>query len=163
MLEMLTVILIVSTIVAIAVPSYVTWRRSVEFRTTARAIATMLRDAKSRAILSNLQHRIEFEIGVAPAPAGPTGRYRMTQGDRAANSATWNTEVQGWVGIPQSVTLNFTNLTVNAANNSIDFNPSGVAVFNLLGGTNADIQIRDNTGTARFTVQVSNTGRIRIF
>jgi prepilin-type N-terminal cleavage/methylation domain-containing protein len=106
-LELLTVILIISTVFAIAIPSYVTWRQSVEFRTTARAIAAILRDARSRAILSNLQHRVEFETGVAPAPPGPTGRYRMTQGDRAANSSTWGTAVQGWATTPNSVTLNF--------------------------------------------------------
>jgi len=159
LIEVVVVLAIAVTVVGIALPSYVTWRQSVEFRTSARSIAAALRDARSRAILSNFQHRIEFET--APAPVGATGRYRMTQGDRAANSGTWNT-VLDWTTMPPSVTLNLMNLSVNPGNNSIDFNPSGTANLTV-GVTNADIQIRDTTALTRFTVEVSNTGRVRIF
>jgi prepilin-type N-terminal cleavage/methylation domain-containing protein len=160
MLEMLVVLAIAVTVMTIAFPSYVAWRQSVEFRTTARTIVYAFRDAKNRSVTNNIQHRIEFEWTVPPAPPGPTGRYRMVLGDRAANSQAWPTVVQDWVAIPTSVSLNLVNLTVNAANNRcIDFNPSGTV---NIAGNPATIATQDSAGTTRFTVEVSNSGRIRI-
>jgi len=161
LLELIVVLAIAVTIFAMATPSYIRWRESVEYRTSAGNIAAVLREARSRTIVSNLQHRVEFEMSVPPAPPGPTGRYRMTRGERAANSQTWITVIQDWTAIPVSVTLSLIDLTANPGNNSIDFNTSGTAnIANL--ATAATITVRERTGTPRYTIEVSNVGRIRI-
>jgi hypothetical protein len=85
----------------------------------------------------------------------------MTRGERAANSQTWITVIQDWTAVPVSVTLSLIDLTANPGNNSIDFNTSGTAnIANL--ATAATITVRERTGTPRYTIEVSNVGRIRI-
>lgn len=83
----------------------------------------------------------------------------MTQGDRAANSANWGATsqdiIQNWTTIPTAVSI----VTANTLNNNIEFNTNGTA--NLAVGSNSStIQIQDNTGAVRFTIQVDTTGRI---
>ena len=160
-LELVVVVAIMTTLMAVALPPYVQWRRSVEYRSTARAIAAMLRDARSRAISNNLQYRVQFQT-----TAGVT-QYQMTQGDQSAYSSNWSTVVQTWSQIANDVTVNLLNLTMAVpegcpANTScIDFYPNGTV--NL---TNQPpptyIQIMDSTGVLKFTVEVSNGGRIRV-
>ena len=155
MLELITVLMLAATIAAVAIPSFVTWRQSVAFRTTAREISNILRDARSRTIVNNLQHRVEFQLI-------PIGRYRMTAGDRAANSDTWNIPGSAtlatatnpaWTPIPSSAKLVLTD-------NNISFNPNGTA---NLAAASSSIFILESAGTAtRFTVRVDNTGRISI-
>ncbi|HXY55169.1 MAG TPA: GspH/FimT family pseudopilin [Nitrospirota bacterium] len=160
-IEMVVVIAIISTITAIALPPYVQWRQSVQYRSTARSIAAMMRDARSRAISNNSQYRVEFQT-----PTAAVAQYRMTQGNLSSNSSTWNT-VQSWSQIISGVTLTLQNVTMpvpeNCPSNSncIDFYPNGTVNLNAL--PPADIQVMDSTNTLRFTVEVSNAGRIRVF
>jgi type II secretion system protein H len=149
--EMIVVIAIISILLAIAVPFFAQWQRSVQFRTTARDVTSRLREAQSRTITNNLQHGVEFE-----APG--FRRYRLTQGNRASSSTLWNPAPQrgDWTIIPTEVTLVPANLTVNS---SVEFNPNGTANIPGL----VTIQIRDSTtGATRFTVEVETSGRIRI-
>jgi type II secretion system protein H len=151
LIEALVVTVIVSVLLAIAMPSFMQWRRSIQFRSTARDVTSMLREAQSKTITNNLQHGVEFE-----APG--FRRYRMTRGNRASNSTAWNPAPQrgGWTTVPTEITLVPANLTVNS---SVEFNPNGTANIPGL----VTIQIRDsNTGITRFTVDVETSGRIRI-
>ncbi len=150
--ELIVVTFLITVIGAIALPPFLQWRASLDYRSAASSIFNTLKQAKSRTITNSLQCRVEFQ-------APPTTRYRMTQGDRAANSANWGATsqdiIQDWTTVPNTVTL----VTAQTLNNSIEFNTNGTA--NVETGQNfATIQIQDNTGAVRFTVQVDTTGRV---
>ena len=156
--ELLTVVFITFTIAAIAIPSFIQWRASINYRTTARDISNVLREARSRTISYNLQHRVEFSS--APSPTS----FRLMIGDQAANtpSTGWTmaTGMGNWTPFPAAVQITAADLGANPPN--ISFNPNGTANFasNLVSGTT--ITVLDNTGIKRFAVSVSNTGRISI-
>jgi prepilin-type N-terminal cleavage/methylation domain-containing protein len=153
--EVIVVLVMVAVLAAIATPSFMTWRESVAFRATAREISNLLREAKSRTVARNLQHRVEFVTA-------PTGMYRMTQGDRAASSSAWyvpgtttvaTSASPAWTAAPPKVSL-------VVSDNNISFNPNGTA---NLSGTSASISLLASSGTTtRFTVTVMNTGKIGI-
>ncbi len=140
MLELLIVMGIMATLIGIAIPSYIDWRRDIVYRKTSRDIVYMLREAKSRSIATNRQHRVQFD---------PTNRmYRLDMGNQAMNSANWTT-VLAYVRLSDDVTMLPSTPT-------IDFSPNGTA--NLL--VPATVRIQTRTGALRFTIQVENTGRI---
>ncbi len=152
LIELIVVLSLLAILSAIALPPFLQWRASLDYRTTASGIFNILKQAKSRTITNSLQCRVEFQ-------APPTRQYRMTQGDRAANSANWGATsqdiIQNWTTIPTAVSI----VTANTLNNNIEFNTNGTA--NLAVGSNSStIQIQDNTGAVRFTIQVDTTGRI---
>jgi prepilin-type N-terminal cleavage/methylation domain-containing protein len=160
--ELIVVLSLLAIVAAIALPFYVQWRSSVDYRTTARYVSSILRDARSRTINTNRQHRVEFQP-VAPATAPPsTLQYRMTQGNLAANSSTWNTIIQEWTTLPRSVTMVSANMQLDGVTNFpfVSFQPDGTANVNV--NPPATVQIRDATGVVRFTVQIESTGRIVI-
>jgi len=161
LIELLAVVTIMTTIAVIAVPPYIQWRQSVQYRSTAKAISAMLLDARSRAISNNLQYRVVFQ-----SPAAVT-QYQMTQGNRSANSSDWSTVVQAWTYITNGVKVTLQNVTMPVAencpsgSNCIDFYPNGAA--DLSASPPADIKVMDSAGVLHFTVEVSNAGRIKVF
>ena len=158
--ELLFVLAIIAILVAIAFPPFLQWRQTLEYRSTARDIVSILRNAQSRTVTANLQHRIEFET------ASAFRRYRMTEGNFAANSTAWGLAacptcvIQDWTPVPTSVTLQRANLNVTAGNENISFNSDGTAV--IAAPPAATITVRDNTNTVRFTINVTNMGRVSI-
>jgi prepilin-type N-terminal cleavage/methylation domain-containing protein len=61
LIELIMTIIILGIILAIALPSYLQWRQSLAYRTTARAVVAALREARSRAITDNTPHRVRFD------------------------------------------------------------------------------------------------------
>jgi Tfp pilus assembly protein FimT len=159
--ELLVIVVVMGILVAIGLPSFLQWRQNLEYRSTARDIVSILRNAQSRTIAANLQHRVEFDAAVLPA----IRRYRMTRGDRPTNStpASWAVNIiQDWITIPPGVTLNALNLNANVGppvTNSVDFNSDSTA---RLFASPATITVRDNTNTVRFTITVTQVGRVSI-
>lgn len=158
--ELVVVIGIIAILAAIAFPPFLQWRQTLEYRSTARDIVSILRNAQSRTVAANFQHRIEFET-----PA--LRRYRMTEGNYAVNSTLWPPAVcptcvviQDWTPVPTSVTLKRANLNVTAGNENISFNSDGTAV--IAAPPAATITVRDNTDTVRFTINVTTAGRVSI-
>lgn len=140
LIEVIIVVSLVMLLSAIAVPSYVQWSRNAEYRVSARNIFYLLRETRSKAITSNLEHRVEFE---------PVNRrYRVIRGNRSSNSANWNTVICDWIVLPPKVQLDI-NVDV------IHMNTNGTAN----GGT---IKIQDNANTTKYEVRIARTGRIRI-
>ena len=138
-MELLVVIALITVLAAIALPSFITWRRSAVYRQTTRDIVMVLREAKSRAISTNREHRVELE---------PSKRmYRITQGNRASNSTEWGAVVPDWTVLPAEVVLN-TNVL------NIQMNTDGTAN----GGT---ISIQDISAVTMHEIKIARTGRIR--
>jgi prepilin-type N-terminal cleavage/methylation domain-containing protein len=140
LLELMIVVVIATVLAALAAPSFAEWQKDLTCREVTRHIASTLRYAKSRAISTNLEHRVEYEP--------ENRRYRLTQGDKSGNSSHWNTIVYDWIVLPPGVHID-TNV------NAIHLNTNGTAS----GGT---ISIQDGTKKTKFKVIVVSTGRIRI-
>lgn len=121
LLELIVVVAIIATIVAISIPAITTMREASQYRDQARTVLAAMYQARSSAVSSNLQTRVEFNVA--------SNSYRTTQGDRADNSSTWDTIIADWIEVPISVTLrNFDTGTGNCnLTTELDlvFNPNG--------------------------------------
>ena len=139
----------------IAYPNFKEWIRNLEYKGAAQDVASMLREARSRAIGTNLGHRVEFIVGAEP------DQYRMTRGNRAYNStdSSWDSNVViSWVDLPLIVDLKANaDCSVATGTVSIKFNPNGT-------GSSRYVCIMDKEGNTRYRVGVpsSTTGRVLV-
>jgi len=140
LIELMIILLITAVLSSVAVPSFVQWCQDLEFRKTTRCLVSILREAKSRAIRTNLEHRMEY--------AATNKQYRMTQGNRSNNSTLWNTVVYDWTELPAGV-------RIDANVNTIQMNTNGTAN----GGT---IRVQNDKLKTIYEIRVARTGRIRI-
>lgn len=145
LLEMLTVILISAILAVIAIPNFLQWRSSIEYRETARSIASVIRQAKSDS-LNGTEQQVEFNAG---------GQYGY-KACEYANHAPCAGALTHVYTLPASV------LTIPpAANSPIQFWSNGRVI--LPGNvTNLVIPVNDTANKPRFQVNVSSTGQIRI-
>jgi type II secretion system protein H len=146
LIELLIVISMIAIISAFALPQFVQWRENLQYKQAADGILAALRTAKSNAVSHNIQNRLECN------PAGK--RYRITEGDRSYNSATWTTVKQDWTTVPQNVTIKTGNCD-SSDDKDFLFNPNGTA-----SAAGNKICIMDNSST-KYVVTVANSGRIR--
>jgi Tfp pilus assembly protein FimT len=139
-LELLIILALMGVISAMSLPAFAQWRQNVRYKDATRNIVYMLREARSRAISINREHRVELD------PVN--GRYRMTQGDSAQDSTNWDTVVQDWIPLQAEVAIE-SNVS------SIHFNPNGTANA----GT---ISIQDTGHVTRYRIRIVSIGRIRV-
>ena len=137
--ELLVVIALIGTVLSLSLSSLYVWRNNIVYRQAAQSIIHVLREARSKAITTQYEHRVEIN------PAGKM--YRITQGNRAYRSTKWNVIVQDWISLPGEVLLETNEL-------SIQMNTNGTAN----GGT---IKILDLSAKPKYAVVVNRTGRIR--
>jgi prepilin-type N-terminal cleavage/methylation domain-containing protein len=140
LVELMIVVLVVAVLSSMAIPSLAQWCHDLEFRKTTRDLVSILREAKSRAIRTNLEHRVEY--------AATNKQYRMTQGNRSNNSTSWNTVVYDWTDLPAGV-------HIDANVNTIQMNTNGTAN----GGT---IRVQNDALKTIYEIRIARTGRIRI-
>jgi len=139
-IELMLVVVIAGVLMGLAVPYFEEWKKDLEYREVTRHIVSILRYAQSRAITTNLEHRVEYEP--------ENRRYRVIQGNRADNSSNWSTVVCDWFVLPHGVHL---DTTVN----TVHLNTNGTA-------NGATIKIQDAEKMTKFEVKVANTGRVRV-
>ncbi len=140
LLELMIVAALIAVLAAIAVPMYSSWRENLLFRQSAREVASMLREAKNRAISMNREHRVEFDPS--------NRRYRMRQGNRANDSSKWEAVLGDWTVLPAGV-----NMSANVT--ALHFDPDGSSSL----GT---VSILDGSLAVRYRVKVARSGRIYI-
>jgi len=150
LLEFVAVVAMLGLLTAIAMPSFAFWREQAGYRKAARELASALRETRSRAIKSNLEHRLEVDL--------KDRRYRLTHGNRPANSSdtSWNDSIVfDWIGFPGQIRLKG-NLSCDKENVVLKFhfNPNGTANSQYL-------CIQDQTENNRFLLGVPSavTGR----
>jgi prepilin-type N-terminal cleavage/methylation domain-containing protein len=138
--ETIVVLALITVLSAIAAPPFIQWMQNAEYRASARGILYVFRETRSRAITTNLEHRVEFE--------NANRRYRVTRGNRASNSSDWSTVVCNWNVLPQLVHM-------HANVEKIHLNPTGTSNA----GT---VTIQDERAQTKYQVRIVSTGRVRI-
>lgn len=156
LIELVVVVAIIGILLAVALPPFVSWRKTLSYRQTARGIQAMLKDAKSLSITRNLQHMVVIEPG--------TSRYTLQPGNRAYNTpaAGWGSALQT-VTTPASVTIRSRSDGTSSDNVYIQFNPNGTVRLKAPDGTGSDGNVTVNDGASViFCITVSESGRIRM-
>jgi type IV fimbrial biogenesis protein FimT len=161
LIEALVVLAVLLFLSGLSVPNYLQWHQNARYKGAARDIASILREARARAISTNRQHRVEFDIDNAGGLDNAIQEYRLTQGNRSSGSTNWNTVIRNWVGYPASVsTKQGAGANCNSTNDvNIQLNPDGTAT--PVGTTN--ICIINGVGGIQYNISVNaTTGRVRI-
>jgi prepilin-type N-terminal cleavage/methylation domain-containing protein len=154
LIELIWAVAIMFVIAAIATPSIIQWRQSLFFRQATRDVASMLRDARNRAIARNLQHQVAFDLDGVP---NQQDSYMLNVGNLSVGSTVW-TLVKNWVQVPQGVTIGQDAAGGGgcvAVDINIVFNPNGTAVNPVVAGTPVPICIQDTTGLPIYRVTVN--------
>jgi prepilin-type N-terminal cleavage/methylation domain-containing protein len=153
LVELTMVLVTLCVLAAIALPATQEWRENAQHRASARHIAAMLREARSLAVNSNLEHRVEFDLG--------NRCYRLTRGNRSAKStaSSWkNNVVRPWAVLSAGQVLRGNaGCDLEAGVISIHLNPNGT-------GNSRYVCLLDEGGSPLFRigVPVSTTSRIVI-
>jgi prepilin-type N-terminal cleavage/methylation domain-containing protein len=97
LIELLIVIALMGILMAIAYPSVSQWQKNAQFKTAARHLAGVMMEARSRAISSNLEHEISFDLGA--------NKYMLRRGNRASNTELYSTTPADWQEIYSNQTF----------------------------------------------------------
>jgi len=149
LIELIIVIAIASIIMAIAVQSYISIIKGAKFREASRGIASVLRDARSRAVNHNLEYRVSFNVA--------NSRYQLQQGNSNSGSTTWTPVYSDWMKFQSGVTMAAPSTCDDfATDRTIQFNPNGSA-------NSLYVCVMDGA-TEKYQVGVSSitTGRVLI-
>jgi len=152
--EMVIVLALILALIAIAIPSIVTWRINMSFKQTASQMTELLRDARSRTVSDSIQYKVVFKPN--------SSSYKMLRSQKAYNSAAADYKyiVQGYT-VPAGVTMRSYSSGTSTQNVSIEFKPNGTANLSGPGGSTTDGNICVNDGTKRkYLISVAQTGRI---
>ncbi len=156
LIELMVAVAIMVIIAAIATPSIIQWRQSLYFKQATRDVASMLKDARARAIARNLQHRVVFDLDGAP---NPQDSYMLDIGNLSVGSTVW-TLVKSFVQVPQGVIIAQNAAGAGCvgavgADITIVFNPNGTAVNPIVANSPIPICIQDTNGVSIYRVTVN--------
>lgn len=145
-IELIVVTAVLSIMLIAAMPVWLPIFENASEKEAARDIASALRDARSRSINENLEHRISFDLAAKT--------YVLSRGNRASNSASW-TNIKTYK-TPENILLRGTQ-ACNTTDFTIQFNPNGTA-------NSIYACIQDLDGTKQFATGVSHatTGKVAI-
>jgi type II secretion system protein H len=156
-IEMIVVVAIIAILGAIALPSFLQWRESLGARTTARQFVEMLRQAKSAAITTNLEHQVQFDATNRRFGMRSSAPLNTSRDTKTGWTAGTIPAITNWTTYPSSVTASPAGVT------NIQFTPDGAANFTVTPPfTVFTVTIENIRTTATFTVQVTTTGHISI-
>jgi prepilin-type N-terminal cleavage/methylation domain-containing protein len=149
LIELLITIVLVGIISAVSIPSILSWKKSSVYKNEARTMVSMLREARSKAISTNIDQMLVFK------PL--SSNYRWIQN----TNSTWN-------NIPQKTKQIYSPLQIKSGATGISnsnvyvvltsngtirlISPSGVS-------SDGNISINDNS-TQKYLITVVPTGRI---
>jgi prepilin-type N-terminal cleavage/methylation domain-containing protein len=141
LIEVIVVMAIMAALMAISIPSFMGWRQNLKYRETAREVASILREAKSRAITNNREQQVQFDA--------INQKYGLRPGDRAY-STNWSDvpDVSNWAILDSQVKI--------SGDTSLQFTPNGAA------SASGTIKIKDQDLATKFCVSVIPTGRISV-
>jgi type IV fimbrial biogenesis protein FimT len=147
MVEVIIVIAIMAIIMAMAIPSFVDWRKNQNYRATANGIASFMREARSNAIAKGLQQQVVIT---------PTSNYYQL---RVYNISTSSFDAASQtLYAPTGVSIRSSSDGTSTAVLTVTFNSNGTA--SITGGaTSGNVSVNDNA-TQKYLVTVLQTGRI---
>ena len=150
LLELLVVIAIISILVALALPSYLEWRRNIVYRTAARDIVSALREARSKSIASNRNYQVQFD--------SVHHQFGMRKGTSIRNTVWDGSMVVAWKPVGTEVTINsLSDISLGGhENDGIVFNPDGTVV------SAATVTILDINASPRISIDVIASGKIKL-
>lgn len=122
LVEVIVATAVIGIIILIATPSVRNWRPTLDAKQTATTMVNILREARSKAVATNFQHKVDFDL--------PGRQYRMQMGARAYNTPVsgWTDLTgYGWTKISSGVTLT-SGADCNSTNTvDVQFNANGTA------------------------------------
>jgi prepilin-type N-terminal cleavage/methylation domain-containing protein len=111
LLELILVMTIMGIMFAMALPPYLSWRKNLEYKTTARAVVAALREARSRAITDNQPHQVIIDSA--------NRQYKLA-------------DYTMWTSLAPEVSLS------TGASSTIQYNPNGTSNGGTINVQNLD-------------------------
>ncbi|GEM_PF-1843086 len=154
LVELLVVIAMITVMMALAVPPYLSWQANAQYRQAANAIVAALRSARSTAIATNRQVQLEISGNL----------YRTATGNRAIASTVWT--AGAWINVPTGVGLNSANSrSILNPNGTILFANSAVDPVFTSNGTELTIFVQDaavDPAVDKFGINLRQTGKVTL-
>lgn len=159
-MELIVVIAFIGVLSAIAYPSFSQWRENAQYKEVARQLVSAMMQAKGKAISTNLEHEMEFDLGA--------NTYLLRQGNRASNTRLYSAypgdweEIHGDQSLPGHIDLRAQSDCSDNSSSSyrIQFLPNGTMEIN---DTDDAICLLDKSaGVNKFRAAVTSatTGRV---
>jgi type IV fimbrial biogenesis protein FimU len=144
LLELLIVMAIMAIFVALATPSLITIIKNGDYRKATGDIVNVINTARSAAITNNIEQEVVFD------PVKRIYGFSQANPPQAYGAIAFDPPL--WSNLPGPVLI--------SPAVKIQFTPNGAASASL--PFPVDIDVRDETGVVRYTVSVTNTGRINV-
>ena len=147
LIELIAVFSLMGILLLISWPAVKSWQKSASYKEIARNIALTLRDARARAVSSNLEHRVVFDVD--------GNQYQMDRGNLAYGSTAWPTSFS------QTALPDFSSLKSGAGCNqdadvTLLFSPNGSC------DSEPSICIMDSSGFRRYRVSIGSSVSARV-
>jgi general secretion pathway protein H len=133
LIEVIVVIAIIGILAGISTPAFMEIAQNARYREASRNLTSALREARSLAVNTNRQHRVEID--------SENRQVRLLGADMAL--------VRQWEVAP--------TVSLDPPLTSFTFNPNGSVA------QQGEISVLDLKGAIRFRVQAESSGRVRIY
>lgn len=159
LLELIVVISIAAIILAVSLPTLIETRRNLQARQVARNLASVVREARSRAVAMNRQYMVE----ILPS----ANKFSLKQGTQAYNTPNGNWSVVQGYDFPQTSYVLIRNGDCASTNNVyIQANPNGSMMLKTpdLATTVASVIIcvKSSSDIERYQVTILRSGLVRM-
>ncbi len=164
--EFVIVIAIIAIIASIAAPSVISWRSSLNASQSAKNMVDTLREARSKAITTNFQHEVVFDV--------TNHKYQVLKGTQSYNTPPtpanpangWTTVVMDWIQLSNGLTVASGSGCNSTSNVNVQFNADGTARLETPPGTASSapvtICVQGGNGEKMHTIVVTEPGRITL-
>lgn len=135
LMEMNTVIAIITILVAVALPNIMTLLTIYQLRGAARTIMTDMHQARGLAASLNREYKIEFAVGLET--------YDVKKGDKSSDSTSWTLEKT----VTDIADDNIDIVSVSSASDSVVFKPTGTMTLTTISLRNSKGDTKDITSS----------------